>query len=371
MAEFVNLNQEDDSLNIIVYNPTSINNVKLDTPILDDDFINTDSSEVLYTIDSVSPPIPEEVEYEDCNSCDVSKFYGNTNSDDSFKRENLFSELVTEYQRAIARQNLGIADEYSLLWGNISGNLANQTDLHDYLNNTIALLVNYVVDDINSKLAQWAYEIRVALDQKANIISPNLLGIPTTTLPSTSNNSKQIASTEWVNAKIAESSNIDLNWLSLSSDYKFIGDPPVNVTCTWNYKQSVESQTINGVALPIDSRSYVFEGVDNSFIATLTYTINGIVNTKSVMFTTHHPIFYGNVLNHTQLDKTKDYSIVLNCDNEEYAYLYIPNGNNVRIAVDNIVGGFRNVGTISLLGITYYIYQSVNSGLGKLYINIL
>ncbi len=122
MAEFVNLNQEDDSLNIVVYNPTSINNVKLDTPILDDDFINTGSSEVLYTIDSVSPPIPEEIEYEDCNSCDVSKFYGNTNSDDSFKRENLFSELVTEYQRAIARQNLGIADEYSLLWGNISGN---------------------------------------------------------------------------------------------------------------------------------------------------------------------------------------------------------------------------------------------------------
>lgn len=140
-------------------------------------------------------------------------------------KERIYSlRLVTEYQRAIARQNLGIADEYSLLWGNISGNLANQTDLHNYLNNTITLLINYVVDDINSKLAQWAYEIRVALDQKANIISPNLLGIPTTTLPSTSNNSKQIASTEWVNAKIAESSNIDLNWLSLSSDYKFIGD---------------------------------------------------------------------------------------------------------------------------------------------------
>lgn len=46
-----------------------------------------------------------------------------------FAIDNLFSELLTDYQKLLARRNLGIGDENLLKWGSIKGNLVNQTDL--------------------------------------------------------------------------------------------------------------------------------------------------------------------------------------------------------------------------------------------------
>jgi len=48
-------------------------------------------------------------------SCGIEDFYGDASVEDYFKRENLFSELVNDYQRAMARYNLGIGEEYSLV----------------------------------------------------------------------------------------------------------------------------------------------------------------------------------------------------------------------------------------------------------------
>lgn len=46
-----------------------------------------------------------------------------------------FKELTTEVQKAQARHNLGIGDEWSLKWGNIKGFIEEQKDLTQYLNN--------------------------------------------------------------------------------------------------------------------------------------------------------------------------------------------------------------------------------------------
>jgi hypothetical protein len=41
---------------------------------------------------------------------------------------------------------------------------------------------------------------------------------------------------------------------------------------------------------------------------------------------------------------------------------------NARLFVDNILGGFRNIGGTVINGINYYLYRTVNSGLGQLHI---
>lgn len=48
-------------------------------------------------------------------------------------KENFLSEFRTEVEKAKARKNLGIADENSLLWGNIDGTIEDQTDLVQYI----------------------------------------------------------------------------------------------------------------------------------------------------------------------------------------------------------------------------------------------
>ena len=62
-----------------------------------------------------------------CNSCSTQQKY--------FEIAKNFKELTTEVQKAQARRNLGISDEYSLKWGNIKGFIEKQEDLTQYLNN--------------------------------------------------------------------------------------------------------------------------------------------------------------------------------------------------------------------------------------------
>ena len=48
-------------------------------------------------------------------------------------RNNYLGEYRTELERAKVRKNLGIADEQSLLWGNIEGTIEAQKDLVQYI----------------------------------------------------------------------------------------------------------------------------------------------------------------------------------------------------------------------------------------------
>ena len=48
-------------------------------------------------------------------------------------RNNYLGEYRTELEKAKVRKNLGIADEQSLLWGNIEGHIEEQKDVIDYI----------------------------------------------------------------------------------------------------------------------------------------------------------------------------------------------------------------------------------------------
>ena len=380
MAEFIRLDEQEQEAPILPDYPHSISNIKLDTKIIDGVIEKEEVEGIcadygVITIEKIDGvKIEEEGVEHICikDDCDTSKYYGCTGGDDGFQKENLFSELTDEYQRTIARINLGIADEYALKWGNIKGNLSNQKDLYTFVTDSIAFDINKVIDEINLKLAQWACEIEIRFKNKADIFSPNFAGTPTTTLPLMTDNSNRIASTEWVNAKIAAASIDDnVKAISLDPEYMCYGDEPTDVTVTWEYHKDVVEQSINDVVLSPDVREYTFTNRTTSMIITLKYKYEDISAARAVTFDIKYPNYFGTSPDYTKLDRTIDNVYTVNAGANEYIYVMIPNGANTVLGVSSIIGGFKLLGTQEIFSNLYYIFKSAQPGLGETTVEIL
>ena len=50
-------------------------------------------------------------------------------------KSNYLGEFRTQLEKAKARRNLGIGDEYTLSWGNITGHIEDNTDLIKFIEN--------------------------------------------------------------------------------------------------------------------------------------------------------------------------------------------------------------------------------------------
>lgn len=380
MAEFIRLDEQEQEAPILPDYPHSISNIKPDTKIIDGVIEKEEVEGIcadydVITIDKIdSIKVEEEGVDHICikDDCDTSKYYGCTGGDDGFQKENLFSELTDEYQRTIARINLGIADEYALKWGNIKGNLSNQKDLYTFVTDSIAFDINKVIDEINLKLAQWACEIEIRFKNKADIFSPSFAGTPTTTLPLMTDNSNRIASTEWVNAKIAAASIDDnVKAISLDPEYMCYGDEPTDVKVTWKYHKEVIEQSINGVTLSPEVREYIFTNRTTSIVITLKYKYEDISATRVVTFDIKYPNYFGTSPDYTKLDRTIDNVYTVNAGANEYIYVMIPNGSNAVLGVSSIIGGFKLLGTQEIFSNLYYIFKSAQPGLGETTVEIL
>lgn len=380
MAEFIRLDEQEQDAPILPDYPHSISNIKPDTKIIDG-VIEKEEVEGIcadYSVITINKIDSAEIEEEGVDhicikdDCDTSKYYGCTGGDDGFQKENLFSELTDEYQRTIARINLGIADEYALKWGNIKGNLSNQKDLYTFVTDSIAFDINKVIDEINLKLAQWACEIEIRFKNKADIFSPSFAGTPTTTLPLMTDNSNRIASTEWVNAKIAAASIDDnVKAISLDPEYMCYGDEPTDVKVTWEYHKEVIEQSINGVTLSPEVREYTFTNRTTSMVITLKYKYEDISATRVVTFDIKYPNYFGTSPDYTKLDRTIDNVYTVNAGANEYIYVMIPNGSNTVLGVSSIIGGFKLLGTQEIFSNLYYIFKSAQVGLGETTVEIL
>lgn len=380
MKEFVNLDEQEYDSPIIITHPHAISNIKEDSKILDGVIEDSEVDGIcadydIISIDKLSSKeLPEDEEEHICikDDCDVSKYYGCTSGNDGFQKENLFSELTDEYQRTIARINLGIADEYALKWGNITGNLLNQKDLYTFVTDSIASDMNKLIDEINLKLAQWACEINIRLENKADIYSPQFKGEPTTTLPSIDDNSNRIASTEWVNARLASASyNFNLEYFKVTPDFMYIDDKPTKVTVTWKYKEEVESQFINDVELSPDVSSYTFNNISEEFTIILKYYTKNGQGSKSGTFQVKCPIYYGVSSDITKNEKTIYNLVTVTANEDEYIYIMVPNSKSVDLSVNGIIGGFKYLGIQEVFSTIYHVYKSVNSNLGKTTIKII
>ena len=276
MAEFINIDQFD-SLNIIPTSPTTITpspivSIPYDGPEDDENIYNLQPQENLVLEESEEPILVH-------NSCDVSTFYGDANPDGSFALKNLFSELTTEYQRSVARKNLGVLDSQAMIWGAISGNVLQQQDLVNWINTSIAQNNNILTENLNILLNQWSLDINLIIDTKAPIESPHFTGIPTVPHPSISDFSNQIATTKWVSSKINEGTHLLEFYLDKS--FMYIDEQNVTVTLSWEYTSVIEKQWINNNEISINDRSYTLNNINDSFNITLTYQIAGKTYNKT------------------------------------------------------------------------------------------
>lgn len=370
--EFVNLDEDED---IVKISPTTITKVEEGTTVVTgtivdgEDSYPTDTVDTINTIKTTELTDSEEDEHlcvkDNCNKvCQDESGY--------FLIANLFQELQNDYQKAMARSNLGIANDYSLIWGNIGGNLSDQTDLYKFVNESLAARINELIEEVNLKLSQWAADINVQLNSKANILSPNLLGTPTTTLPDINDNSKRIASTEWVTAKVKLLAGEDTTCYAVTSPKEmYYGDSAINLTVNWEYSKNITSQSINGIVLDNSVRTYTFNGVTDSKIITIKYTYGTITATKIIIFQSKIPIYYGTSSVISNLNKTSSTKLTVDSGTTNYIYIYYPGTSDIDLEVNGIYGGFKLIGTSSINEIDYYVFKSVNYGLGKTIINII
>lgn len=272
---------------------------------------------------------------------DASDYYGNREKDGCFKQENLFSELANEYERAIARQNLGIGDAQTLNWGKIKGNIRNQEDLREYVFN-----------------------------------SPQFIGMPTAPTQLITDSSTSIATTEWVVNYISQngggggpSNPPGLQSFIMNPTSGMYGDEPIEVNLRWEYEGNIESQKLNSEFLNNIVREKTLLLRENTSI-TLEYIIDNQVYQKKASFVFGYPFYYGTSSDYQVLNKTlaKSFNLVIN-DNE-YAYLILP-VQDAMLSVNGFVGGFEMIAEQELHGVTYYTYKSANPNLGKLVVNLL
>lgn len=80
---------------------------------------------------------------------------------------NLFNELSSEAQKQIARENLGISDQYSLYWGNIKGYIEDQIDFIQKLEE----LIREYGGELSSELERIVADVNTRLDNLLNEVN--------------------------------------------------------------------------------------------------------------------------------------------------------------------------------------------------------
>ena len=145
MIDFVNLTQEEEEKPLIKVNIPSTT-----CEALDEFVINSPTFDELNE-DAICVP--------ECNSnpegsCKDPSGY--------FTIDNLFSELLTDYQKLLARRNLGIGDDNILKWGSIKGNLVNQTDLLTFVKEQLTSTTKNINKITDEKIANAISDMEAA-----------------------------------------------------------------------------------------------------------------------------------------------------------------------------------------------------------------
>lgn len=135
MIDFVNLTQEEEEKPLIKVNIPSTT-----CEVLDEFVINSPTFDEL---DEDAICVPE---------CNNNPEGGCKDPSGYFTIDNLFSELLTDYQKLLARRNLGIGDDNILKWGSIKGNLVNQTDLTIFVREQLANMANTINNSTDQKI---------------------------------------------------------------------------------------------------------------------------------------------------------------------------------------------------------------------------
>ena len=139
--------------------------------------------------------------------------------------------------------------------------------------------------------------------------------------------------TQYIENKI-ESLASNITSIEVIPRYATSNQLPVDVLVTWEYDQPVEAQTINRIVIDPEVRTYIFQDItdweDDQ------YTIQDKIRVNT----------------------------------EEGEYIYVITKNQSDFSVNGIIGGFIQDSVIYIQSIRYYIYRSVNPGLGDTIVRI-
>ena len=298
----------------------------------------------------------------------VRNFYSKDAGNGHFLIDNLFSELIGEYQRSRARLNLGIGEEYSMTWKNIKGHVHDNPELYTFIIDTLLEYKEKEDTDFSKLFEEFVNEVNYRLFNKVDRIDGKLEGKPTTSLPKMSDVSSRVASTEWVDAKINLNYDPTLKWVELDSNFMFVGDPAKTVTVRWEFNSPVQRIVVNGEDRDPTSTSHTIHDLNASTLIKFSYKVEDKWYHKFLEFTKLYAYYYGVGEKLPSMVKTEKTLVTVDLSQNEYVYLYLPK-ENARISVDNIYGGFLQLQPILIGDIRYHIYRSVNSGLGKIHIN--
>jgi hypothetical protein len=254
----------------------------------------------------------------------------------NFKVENLFSELKTEYQKSVARQNLGVEldnsceeKELEVDWSNITG------------------------DPVDSNLWPLLHEL---LKEKADLQSPVLEGYPTTPDPDDYCNKNQIANVRWTE-KTAENIAIKIT--------KELAPDIAREIAVELISDALENYTPPSSGGGDSSGGGSSGGGNNSG--------GGSDNTTPSTPVVYNYTYYGKSDDVSSMAKTTSSSFTITLDDSEYLYILVYNNDDARFSVNGFVGGFELVdgSPVVIDSKQYYKYRSYYSGLGKITVDIL
>jgi hypothetical protein len=269
----------------------------------------------------------------------------------NFKIENLFSELKTEYQKAVARHNLGVEidndlveEELEVDWANIIG------------------------DPVDSSLWPLLHEL---LKEKADLQSPVLEGYPTTPDPDDYCNKNQIANVRWTE-KTADKISVDnINNLT----------PGIAEIISINKINELTPGIAREIAIELISEALEnytppsSGGGDSSGGGSSGGGSNsggGSDNTTPSTPVVYNYTYYGKSDDVSSMAKTTSSSFTITLDSTDYLYILVYNDDDASFSVNGFVGGFELVGSpVVIDSKQYYKYRSYYPGLGKITVSIL
>lgn len=339
-----------------------------------------------------------------CNSCNDPQGY--------FKIQNLFSELKTEVEKANARYNLGIGDQWSLKWGNITGFIEEQKDLTQYLDKFIIVYkqeIQQTMDELQRKLEakiqeqvnlleedrrkieqlinsleEFKQELRSLVEDKVdksqipNIQNPfnqAYTNLDSPTITSVGEALDQLLYREMVITT------------RVTPSVGEIGETLPEVIFSWDYNKAITQQTFDATSLELSTRSKTLTNISSTTSKTLSASDGRKTKTASMQVIFKLASYYGvsnntsltsqDIINNFQRDFNfqRGSSITLNAQQGQYIYLMLPQSmSGIQFYVGGFEGGFQIIdsnfqftryGKVN----NYILYRSDNPGLGTTTIN--
>lgn len=298
------------------------------------------------------------------------------------KTKNYLSEFKSAYEKALARQNLGI-EEVRAKWGEIEGFLSEQQDLmqkFEEVDQEVAEKLNILQSQIETNLKELISQFQLLLEDK---ISKELEGnTAVSQIKYTNEQYPEIKTLEDALNKVLYK---DLTVsLSCSPKIKEVGEVVEQITYNWTFNKSIKEQWLGDRKLDYTVRTWTLEGEFKTTTSKTLTATDGINTVTSIATLYFYPGIYYGAANELEVDDIKNMGRLLQANRKAtitvdgtsnkstYIFICIPYDYGLpTFSVNGFDGGFELVNNNFQYDrydtgnpIRYRIYRSDYGGLG-------